>query len=232
MAGILMGSIVITFAYISVDAHQAISNHISGILRNHTPYKKVSLMAYFPAFIKLDGKKILIVGGGHIAYEKLDHLLDFTHDIEVIAADFSDTMLERIEKEGLAFEKRPYRTGDIEGFAVVIVAVDDIPLQAEIFEESKRHNCLCNAVDSVDYCDFIFPSYIKQDDLTVAISTSGASPAFAKHFKRHLRALIPDGISAFLDEMKELRKTLPKGPERMKMLDRKAEDYINSWSKQ
>ena len=176
-------------------------------------------MAYFPAFLKLDNKKILIVGGGNIAYEKLDHLLDFTHDIFLIAEEFSTTMMQRIEQEGLSFEKRSYISGDIARFAVVIVAVDSIELQAEIFKESKEYNCLCNSVDSVEYCDFIFPSYMKKDDLTVAISTSGASPAMAKHLRIYLENLIPDGISEFLQEMKNLRKTLPKGKERMKMLD-------------
>ena len=94
-------------------------------------------MSYFPAFIKLDNQKILIVGGGYIAYEKLDHLLDFTHDIEIIALELSTQMQERISKENLKFEKRAYQDGDIAKFSVVIVAVDDIPLQAKIFEEQK-----------------------------------------------------------------------------------------------
>ncbi|NOR58180.1 MAG: bifunctional precorrin-2 dehydrogenase/sirohydrochlorin ferrochelatase [Sulfurimonas sp.] len=187
-------------------------------------------MAYFPAFLKLDNKKILIVGGGYIAFEKLDHLLDFTKDISVIALDLSDDMAKGIKDNNLPFEQRAYNTGDIKDFAVVIVAVDDIPLQAEIFAESKQYNCLCNSVDSVDYCDFIFPSYIKKDDLTIAVSTSGASPAMAKHLRMYLQKLIPDSIGEFLKEMKNLRKTLPKGKERMKMLDKKAEDYIKSWS--
>lgn len=188
-------------------------------------------MAYFPAFIKLDDTKILIVGGGNIAYEKLERLLDFTHDIEVIAAEFSEQMMQRLLQENIPYSKRTYKKGDISDYAVVIIAVDDITLQAEIYDESKQYKCLCNAVDSVEYCDFIFPSYVKKDDLTIAISTSGASPALAKHLKAYLKDLIPSGISDFLKEMKELRNTLPKGKERMKMLDEKAEKYIQSWSK-
>jgi len=188
-------------------------------------------MSYFPAFLQLKNKKILIVGGGAIAYEKLEHLLDFTKDIVIIAQDFSDDMLHRITQENLKYEQRIYRSGDIAEFAIVVVAVDDIPLQAEIFKESKHYNCLCNAVDSTAYCDFIFPSYIKKGDLTVAVSTSGTSPAMAKYLRIFLQKMIPESIVAFLQEMKNLRKTLPKGKERMKMLDEKAKKYIESWSK-
>ena len=188
-------------------------------------------MAYFPAFIKLDNKKILIVGGGYIAQEKLEHLLDFTSDIQLISLDFSDDMMKIMNRNNLNHETRGYKKGDIKEYAVVIVAVDDIPLQAEIFTESKEYNCLCNSVDSVDYCDFIFPSYIKKDDLTIAVSTSGASPAMAKRIRMYLEDTIPNSIGSFLQEMKELRKTLPKGKERMKMLDEKAKNYIKNWSK-
>ncbi len=188
-------------------------------------------MSYFPAFLKLDEKKVLIVGGGEIAYEKLVHLLDFTKDIDLIAQEFSDEILKKIKENTLSFEQRGYEKGDISEYAIVIIAVDDIALQAEIFEESKQYKCLCNAVDSVDYCDFIFPSYIKKDDLTIAVSTSGASPAMAKHLRRYLQNLIPQSIGEFLQEMRGLREHLPKGKERMKMLDEKAKKYIESWSK-
>ena len=188
-------------------------------------------MSYFPAFLQLKNKKILIVGGGAVAYEKLLHLLDFTKDIFIVAQDFSQEMHQTIKAENLNFEKRAYQHGDIKEFAIVVVAVDNIVLQAEIFEESKQYNCLCNAVDSTAYCDFIFPSYIKKGDLTIAVSTSGASPAMAKYLRIFLQRSIPESIVEFLQEMKNLRKTIPKGKERMKMFDEKAKKYIESWIK-
>jgi len=185
-------------------------------------------MGYFPAFLQLETKKVLLVGGGNIAFEKLERLLDFCETIKIIALELNENIQELIEKKGLEYEIRGYEKGDIKDCAIVIVAVDDIALQAEIFEESKDYKCLCNAVDSVDYCDFIFPSYIKEENLTIAISTGGTSPAFAKHFKTYIKGLIPSNVSKFLEEMKALRQSLPKGKERMKMLDKKAQEYIKA----
>ena len=168
-------------------------------------------MSYFPAFLKLDDKKVLLVGGGNIAFEKLEHLLEFTSNISVIALELSEKIIKTINKNNLHFERRAYERGDIKDFDIVIIAIDNISLQAEIFQESKQYKCLCNSVDSVDYCDFIFPSYIKKDDLIIAVSTSGASPAVAKNLRKYLQELIPSNIGEFLSEMKQLRKTLPKG---------------------
>jgi precorrin-2 dehydrogenase/sirohydrochlorin ferrochelatase len=184
-------------------------------------------MSYFPAFFKLDNKKILIIGGGHIAYEKLTHLLDFTQDIHMIAKEFSDDLLKKLKEQNISYTCRAYNVGDIKNFAIIVVAVDDINIQKEIYLESKHYNCLCNCVDSVEYCDFIFPSYIKKGDLTIAVSTSGSSPAMAKYLRKYLNMLIPEHIVEFLQEMKKLRKTLPKGKKRMQMLDEKAKNYMN-----
>ncbi|MDF1880142.1 bifunctional precorrin-2 dehydrogenase/sirohydrochlorin ferrochelatase [Sulfurimonas sp. MAG313] len=187
-------------------------------------------MSYFPAFIQLQDKKVLLVGGGNIAYEKLERLLDFTHDIYVIALDLSEKMHSLMQEHNIKYEQKAYVKGDIKDYCIVVVAVDDISLQKDIFEESKAYKCLCNAVDSVSYCDFIFPSYIKEGHLTIAISTSGASPSFAKYFKKYIKNLVPKNVANFLDEMQGLRETLPKGEERMKVLDEKTQEYMKTFT--
>jgi len=187
-------------------------------------------MAYFPAFLNLDNFKILIIGGGNIAYEKCSHLVDFSTNISIIAMDFNQDMKDIIKEYNLSYDQREYKVGDIKGFNIVITAVDDMELQKEIFFESKQYpNCLCNSVDNQKYCDFIFPSYVKKDSLTIAISTSGTSPAFAKHLRIYLSKLIPSSVDEFLQEMKGYRKTMPKGKDRMKFLEEKAKQYISTW---
>jgi precorrin-2 dehydrogenase/sirohydrochlorin ferrochelatase len=186
-------------------------------------------VSYFPAFIKLDNKKVLIVGGGNIALEKLEKLLDFTKDITLISKEFSPKIQNLIKDNSLKSFTQKYQKGFIKDYQIIIVAVDDIELQKSIYMESREYNCLFNAVDLPEFCDFIFPSYIKEGDLTIAVSTSGASPAFAKQLRIYIQNLLPKNLNDFLQEMREYRKTLPKGKERMKLLEEKAKNYIKKW---
>jgi precorrin-2 dehydrogenase/sirohydrochlorin ferrochelatase len=189
-------------------------------------------MAHFPVFLNLDNMNILIVGGGNIASEKLEHLLDFTSNIKIIAPQTSEYTQQMIMQNNLSYENRKYKINDINKFNIVIVAVDDTLLQKKIFQEAKLlPNCLVNSVDSINFCDFIFPSYIKKDDLTIAVSTSGSSPAMAKYLRQYLQKFIPDSMGQFLQEMKNYRKIMPKGKKRMDFLDKKAKNYILTWEK-
>jgi len=183
-------------------------------------------MSYFPAFLQLENKKILLVGGGNIAVEKLQKLLDFTSDITIIAIELNTTMQTLIAQYNLQYFQKHYDKGEAKSFDIVIAAVDDLQLQEELYYETRQYRCLYNAVDKPTYCDFIFPSYTKKGDLIVAISTSGSSPAFAKAFRRYLEAHIPKSVEQFLEEMKRYRKTLPKGKERMRFLEEKTKEFM------
>ena len=183
-------------------------------------------MAYFPMFVALQGRRILVVGGGKIAAEKLEKLVDFTKEITVISKEISEETHRLIQEHCLTHYQRPYREGDIDGFDIVIVATDTVDLHKAIYEESRSRRILVNSVDNTDYCDFIFPSYIKRDDLTIAFSTGGASPAFAKAIRRYFEALIPDSVGDFLKQMKSLRTTLPKGKARMAHFEKLVEEYF------
>ncbi len=182
---------------------------------------------FFPAFLNLTNKKILIIGGGKIAADKIEKLLDFTQDITILAPALGDRTKDLIIKHDLALIQRTYQKGDIDEFFLVIVAVDDLELQKDIFQEAQNKKILVNSVDSTEYCDFIFPSYIKEKDLIIAFSTSGASPALSKYLRRAIQKLLPPDIGKFLEKLKTLRSNLPKGKKRMELLDQKAKEYID-----
>lgn len=183
-------------------------------------------MAYFPMFMDMTNLKVLVVGGGVIAAEKLEKLIDFTTEITVIALRVDEEAQAIIDQHALVLHKRAYAVGDIEGFDIVIVATDTQVLHKEIYEESRGSRVLVNSVDNTAYCDFIFPSYVKKEDLTIAFSTGGASPAFAKQIRQHFEHTIPDSVGTFLEKMKGLRSTIPKGKERMAYFDTLVTEYF------
>jgi len=183
-------------------------------------------MSYFPLYINLEDKNILVVGGGNIALEKLEKLTQFTKNITVITKEARYNTYTIIKEHCLTLYQREYRVGDIEGFDIVIVATDDITMQESIYLESRGKHILVNSVDNTKYCDFIFPSFIKEDNLTISISTSGASPAFAKHLKKHIKDCIPKDSDKLLEKLKELRESMPKGKERMKYFDNLVEEFF------
>jgi len=183
--------------------------------------------SFFPLFLSIDKKKILLVGGGKIARDKLVRLLDFTTDIKIIASKISSETLQVIKKNNLKYEEKSFHDSDIDGFDIIIVAVDDIKLQKHIYDITRDKKVLINSVDSKDLCDFIFGSYIKKDDLVISISTSGTSPSVAKYLKVFLEKSLPKNLSLFLKEIKLLREKLPKGKERMKLLDKKCKSFFD-----
>ncbi|ADV46848.1 precorrin-2 dehydrogenase/sirohydrochlorin ferrochelatase family protein [Nitratifractor salsuginis] len=183
-------------------------------------------MSYFPAFFQLEGKRILLVGGGHIAAEKLEKLLDFCKEITIVAAEVSEPVATMAREHCLTLLVRPYRSGEALEYDLVIVATDTVELHRQIFEETRKARVLVNSVDDTRYCDFIFPSYVKRGDLTVAFSTSGASPAFARQIRRWFEQVLPEGVEGFLAQMRKLRSELPKGKERMERFERMAKEYV------
>jgi len=178
-------------------------------------------------YMDMDNLKVLLVGGGVIATEKLEKLVDFTKEITIITKELSLEADIIIKDNCLTLYQRAYRQGDIDDFDIVIVATDGVELHKAIYEESRGSRVLVNSVDDTAYCDFIFPSYIKRGDLTISFSTSGASPAFAKQIRAYFQNIIPDNIDEFLNEMKRLRSILPKGRERMNKFEDMVREYIS-----
>jgi len=183
-------------------------------------------MAYFPIYMDMSNLKILLIGGSYIAIEKLEKLLVFTKEITVISLRVEKGMQELVDTHKLKLYERAYVIGDIKGFDMVIVATDTVNLHKAIYDECRDSRVLVNSVDDTAYCDFIFPSFVQKGDLTIAISTGGASPAFAKKMRQHFEKVIPNSVGPFLEKMRGLRATRPKGKERMKYFESMVETYF------
>lgn len=188
-------------------------------------------MNYLPIFLNIKNKKTLVVGGGEVAHRKVLSLLEFTNDIVIVSSQINFEFKNTIDKYNLSYLQDNYNSKYLEKIDILIVAVDDLKLQKDIYKETKDKKIMCNFSDFEEYCDFILPSYIKKDNLVVCVSTMGSAPAFAKEFKKYIEKLIPNDIDSFLKQMKDLRTSLPKGKKRMDLLRQKAQKYVQSFKK-
>ena len=150
-------------------------------------------MKYFPFFLQLDQLPCLIVGGGSVAERKLDLLIKAKADITVISLEFSDYILDLAKTHNVRCVKKEYSNKILEEnkYNFVISATNDVSLNERVAKDCKKYNIIVNVVDQPEICDFIFPSILERGDITVAVSTGGASPVLARVLRTKLETMVP-----------------------------------------
>jgi uroporphyrin-III C-methyltransferase/precorrin-2 dehydrogenase/sirohydrochlorin ferrochelatase len=147
---------------------------------------------YYPVLLDLRGRRVVVLGGGTVATQKVRGLVDAGASITIISPVLSDDM-ERIAATGdVTVLRREYRVGDLEGVAVAIAATDDRSVNHLVWEEARRRNVLLNAVDDVPHCDFIAPSVHRRGDITVTVSSAGKCPALAVRLRERIGTMVGD----------------------------------------
>ena len=150
-------------------------------------------MKYFPFFLQLDQLPCLIIGGGSVAERKLDLLIKAKADITVISIEFSDYILDLAKTHNIRCIKKEYSNKILEEnkYNFVISATNDVSLNERVAKDCKKYNIIVNVVDQPEICDFIFPSILERGDITVAVSTGGASPVLARVLRTKLETMVP-----------------------------------------
>jgi precorrin-2 dehydrogenase/sirohydrochlorin ferrochelatase len=165
-------------------------------------------MRYYPVNLDINGRPCLVVGGGNVATRKVESLLSCNALVTVVSP-FMSGELERLGKAaGVRLLRRPYESTDLEGHFLVIGATDDMALSRRISAEAEIRGMLCNIADVPEACNFILPAVIRQGDLVITVSTSGKSPAFAKHLRKALQNAYGPEYARFLELMGAVRKRL------------------------
>ena len=143
--------------------------------------------SYYPAFLDVRKRKCVVFGGGEIAEQKVKFLLECEANLTVFSPEVT-TSLEALAQEGrIAWEKRKFITGDLLGAFLAIVAdTSDSRINKSVAAEAEQMNVVLNVVDVTHLCTFIAPAVVKRGDITIAISTGGASPALARKFREEL----------------------------------------------
>jgi siroheme synthase-like protein len=168
----------------------------------------LDLPVYYPAFLDLRGRPVVVIGGGREAQRKVEGLLAAQAKVTVVSPALTKSLRQRLEDGEIDLIQREYQEGDIEGFDLVMVATDDGSVNAQVSAEGKRLRIWVNAADDPPNCDFILPAVIRRGAITIASSTSGASPALARRLREELEAYLTEEMPALAELLGEVRAEL------------------------
>ena len=141
---------------------------------------------YYPVFLDVRDRRCVIIGGNRVAEEKAARLFEFGASAVVISPELTDGLASMLD-DGLAWIRRGYEPGDLEGAFIAIVAdTSDDDVNKAVSVEAKQRNVPLNVADVTDLCTWIAPSIVRRGDVVVAASTGGSSPALARRFREQL----------------------------------------------
>lgn len=169
---------------------------------DHSASPPVSSVVYYPVFLNLKNKKAVVIGGGKVAERKILSLLKAKADITVISPSITAKIKMEKQKGAIKHINRRYRNGDITSAFLVIAATDSSRLNKRVSDEAP---CLVNAVDMPSLCNFIVPSVIQRGFLTIAISTSGVSPALSRSIRKEIENSYGTEFSEYLKALQDIR---------------------------
>lgn len=145
--------------------------------------------AYFPMFVDISEKEILVVGGGKIAARRIRTLLDFTVHITVITPELDEKLRQYADLEKFRWVQRKYRKSDITGSDkpdIVLAATGDAEVNAEIGRLCRSLGICVNVADKKEMCDFYFPSIVKTEEVVIGINSGGANPGATKRTREKI----------------------------------------------
>ena len=162
----------------------------------------------FPLFLKLEGRRCVLVGAGAIARQKLEGLLASGADLHVVAPQAAAEIQELARSRRLTWTQAEFNAAHLDSAVLVVAAAGDPAVNEAVFRAARERGVLCNAVDEPERCDFFYPAVVRQGDLQIAISTAGKSPALAQRIRRELEEQFDAGYVAWLNWLGRVRELL------------------------
>jgi precorrin-2 dehydrogenase/sirohydrochlorin ferrochelatase len=172
-------------------------------------------------FVKLDGRRCLVVGAGDVGEAKIESLLATSASVHVVAPQATPRVRAWVSEGRIEWHPREYRPEDLAGAFLVIAATGSRALHDEICAEARYRGVLCNAVDEPERCDFYFPAVVRRGELQIAVSTGGLSPALAQRLRKELEQQFGPEWETWVAKLGRTREelmSLPLPPEERKRL--------------
>lgn len=165
-------------------------------------------MKYFPAFLNLEHRHCLVIGGGEMALKKAELLKRAGAHLTVLAPqfDFDFAQALEIDPEQVRQLSRTPDAGALQQYVLVVSASGDVELDSSVAYAAREANVPVNVVDRTELCTFIMPSIVDRGDVVIGISTSGASPVLARRIRAKIEAALParlDKLAAFAKSFRE-----------------------------
>ena len=179
-------------------------------------------MGYFPFFIDISGRRCVVIGGGRVALRKIQKLAPYGPDITVVAPEIAEEIIPLVTKA----VRREFEESDLDGAFMAIAAANDRALDRRIYELCTRRGMLINSVDDIESCGFVFPALVTRGNISIGISTSGTAPAFAKHLRREIEALLDDRTLAAAELSARVRPMLKKYFDTERLRARAADELL------
>ncbi|MBF8150190.1 bifunctional precorrin-2 dehydrogenase/sirohydrochlorin ferrochelatase [Winogradskyella sp. F6397] len=164
----------------------------------------------YPIFLKAKNLNVLIVGGGHVAEEKLTFLLKSSPDANVtmVAPLYRDGTIAVANTGHVTRVDDTYNDGYLKGHHIVIATTDNPDVNMKIYQDCRSQNKLVNVADNPPYCDFYMGGIVTKGNVKVAISTNGQSPTTAKRLRQFFEDVIPENIDDLVKNLNIYRKTI------------------------
>ena len=165
-------------------------------------------MSLFPLFLKLEGRLVVVVGGGAIAEGKIEGLLAAGARVRVVAPRITQQIAEWTRFRRVEWLPKEFGAGDLDGASLVVAATSAPGVNKAVFSEAEAKNIFCNAVDDVENCHFYYGAIVQRGDLQIAISTNGKSPALAQRIRKELEAAYSSEHAEWLEWLGAVREIL------------------------
>ena len=155
---------------------------------------------YYPILLNIHDKKCLVVGGGNVAWRKVCSLKEAGARVTVVSPEFC---LEMGKETGIERIQQKYEEKFLNGVLVVVASTDDEEVNKKVYYDAVKRGILVNVVDRPEFCSFIVPATINRGDLSISISTGGASPALARNIRESLEKQFGDEYGEFAKLLSE-----------------------------